>query len=174
MNKNIELPKKFIIMGFKDLSKDKFEPIKNRMMFVKPDGGLWASPYTPNSKYVSAWHRWCDGNMGDKMSNDAIIFTLKKDARCFCIDGQDDLQVLIDIVGEQESPISMPFKIGSYIDFEKAKEKFDAIYLTEGGRWRTHLPLERHYLNLYTWDVESILVMNFDCIESWEYKKLDV
>lgn len=172
MNNNIKLPKSLITMGIKELSKDKFQPIRNRDCFVKPDGGLWASPYTLNSEYVSAWHEWCDWNMDEWISNDAVIITLKDDTRYWVIDTQDDLQELIDMVGEQESPL--PFKMGTYIDFEKAREKFDVIFLTDNGAWNTHLPLERHHLNLYGWDCASILIMDFNCIKSWEYKEIDI
>ena len=35
------------------------------------------------------------------------------------------------------------FKFATYIDFEKAKELFDVIYLTENGAIETHIPFDR-------------------------------
>jgi hypothetical protein len=170
------LPKQLIILGKKELSKEMFQPIQNIESFVKPEGGLWASPYTPNKEYVSAWHEWCDGNMDNWLSNDAVIITLKEEAMYYCIDDQDDLQDIVDIVGEQESILNQVsrMKFATYINFEEASKTWDVIYLTENGAWKTHMPMERRHLNLYGWDCESCLIMNWDAIESWEYKKLDI
>lgn len=172
----VTIPNKLITMGIKELSKDKFQEVKNKKEFVKPYGGLWSCPYTPSNKYVSAWHEWCSDEMPNWLSNDSVILTLKEDARYWCIDNQDDLESLIEIVGEQESIMSKQtdFKFATYIDFEKAKELFDVIYLTANGAIETHIPFDRSELNLYGWDCESCLILNYDCIENWEYKKLDI
>jgi hypothetical protein len=172
---SITLPNKLIIIGMKELSKDKFVEIKNNEGFNKPIGGLWACPYYPNKEYVSAWQEWCSSNMPDWLSEDSIIITLKENTKYYCIANQDNLQDFINIVGEQKDIIQSitGMKLWTYPDFEKAKESFDAIYLTENGAWRTHIPNERPHLNLYGWDCESVLITNFDCIKDWKYIKLE-
>lgn len=59
MVKIFTLPEKLLVIGKKELSEDKFKPIKNRQSFIKPEGGLWTSPYTHNDQFYSAWHEWC-------------------------------------------------------------------------------------------------------------------
>lgn len=174
-SKCITLPNQLIVMGIKELSKDKFIPIQNKENFNKPHGGLWTCPYHPTEKYVSAWQEWCHCEQPNWLSDDAVIITLKEDAMYYCIDDQDDLQDLVDIVGEQKSQLEeiSLFKFSTYINFEEARKTFDAIYLTEDGQWNTRIPDTRHYLNLYGWDCESVLLTNFDCIEKWEYIKLN-
>ena len=51
--KNIILPKSLLTINKKELSKENFHPIANRKDFIKPDGGIWTSPYTP-------YNRRCD------------------------------------------------------------------------------------------------------------------
>ena len=48
------------------------------------------------------------------------------------------------------------------IDFEKMSKKFDAIYLTEQGEYKTRF-IDRY--SLYGWDCESILIMNKNIIK---------
>ena len=87
----ITVPKTHIILGITELNKEKFIPVKNRS-FIKPTGGLWASPYTPNNEYVSAWHEWCSHeSFGSGMSDDSIVIKLKDKAEIFVIDSQRDL-----------------------------------------------------------------------------------
>jgi len=177
MSRVISLPNQLIILGIKELSKDKFVPIKNRECFNKPIGGLWCCPYTPDREYISAWQEWCLGNGEEEwLSNDAVIITLKEDAMYWCIDDQEALQDIIDIVGEQEDKMFKlcGMKMNTYIDFEEAKKTFDAIYLTANGQWKTRMPDERNWLNLYGWDCESVLLMNYEKIDKWEYIKLNI
>lgn len=56
MRKIMEMPKRHIILGKTELNLEKFKTIKNRIGFVKPEGGLWASPYNPYKEYISGWH----------------------------------------------------------------------------------------------------------------------
>jgi len=175
MKNIIKVPKIHVILGKQLLDKDKFNPIKNREGFSKPKGGLWASPYYPNRKYVSAWHEWCDCEQSDWLTNDSVVLELKDDIRCFVIDSQRDLIKLFYIVGEARSDyLCFMNSILKVLDFENAAKMFDAIYLTEKGQWETRMPLQRQQYNLYGWDCESILIMNLTCIEKWEYKKLDI
>lgn len=176
MRKVMKMPKRHIILGKTELSKDKFIPIKNRIGFVKPEGGLWASPYTPNKEYISAWHEWCVGeDFSSGLSNNAVIIDFKEDIKFFVIDSQEDLMELFNIVGEaQDELTSIISSVWKVPNFEIAADIFDVIYLTEEGQWKTRMPFKNHEYSLYGWDCESILIMNFDCIEKWEYKKLNI
>lgn len=173
----IKVPREFVIMGVTDLDRDKFQDVKNNPFpIVKPgSGGLWASPYTPNAEFPSAWYEWCMSEMPGWIEDQAVIITLKEDINCFTIDNQMDLKVLLNLVGENKGgPLNTVESSARCIDFERASEDFDAIYLTEKGQANTRLPFKNPELSLYGWDVESILIMNFDCIESWRSVKFNV
>ena len=48
----------YIHYGSDKFEPEKFQPIKNKMLSVKPTGGLWASPV--NAK--EGWRQWCERN----------------------------------------------------------------------------------------------------------------
>jgi hypothetical protein len=169
------IPKQFITLGIKELSKDKFNQITNSYGFIKPNGGLWASPYTPRNKYISAWHGWCASEMSSWITNDSVIFKLKDDAKIYRINKQKDLKDLITMFGQQPSLFSdSEFQFQILPDYERIAKHIDVIYLTETGEWKTRMPIKDHAYNLYGWDCKSILVLNFECIKKWRYKKLDI
>jgi len=172
---NIDFPKTHIILGITELNKENFNEIKNRPCFNKPFGGLWASPYYPNNEYVSAWHEWCSYEQEDWITNDSVIIKIKESSKIYTINNQNDLIKLIDIVGIIEDDLTNKL-LYTIPNFEKASKIFDIIYLTQKGQCETHFPMRHNKLNysLYGWDCESILVMNFDCIEEWEYKRLNI
>ena len=119
----------------------KFTPIKN-IKFVKPKGGLWASPV--ESSY--GWREWCrDENYDGKLSQH---FT-------FILEGN------IFIINDTYSVSCMPWvKENEYIqypDFEQmVKLGYDAIFLTEKGQIETRFKKP----SLYGWDCESVLILN--------------
>lgn len=170
------IPKLHIILGKKELNKEMFKPIKNGIGSIKPKGGLWASPYYPNDEYISGWHKWCSNEMDSWLSNDSVILELKNNTRMFTINNQNDLIKFISIVGiaEDEVLLRMGLKMLIYPNFEKASQLFDVIYLTEEGEWKTRFVSNQCDYNLYGWDCESILILNFDCIKKWKYKKLNI
>lgn len=176
MENLINMPKQLIFLGKKELLENKFNKIKNLEYRNKPLGGLWTSEYTPNNEFVSSWHEWCKYEMPHWISNDAIILSLKKDTKYFVINSQNDLKELINIVGENDFSNEEVKKLKRFtsINFEKASQLYNVIYLTKNGAYETHMPLKNFELNLYGWDVESQLIMNYDCIESWEYIKLNI
>lgn len=117
----------------------KIQPIHNNK-WVKPDGGLWASPI--NSK--CGWYKWCkEENFGDLTT----VFEFKIDGIVFIIDSLDDAKRLPWIKSDYQT----------FPDFEEmVKQGFDAIWLTEDGQWKTRLSTP----DLYGWDCECVLVLN--------------
>lgn len=126
-----------------------FKPIQNEQCWIKPKGGLWASPV--NAK--RGWKGWCeDEDFRECTEGDSFRFTLP-DANIFVIDSVEKLKELPTI----EDPVWTP--ISKLIDFEKCIELgYDAIEL--------NLSADRQlYWELYGWDCDSILVMNPDRIK---------
>lgn len=168
------ISKEFIILNKTTLSTENFQSIKNDS-FNKPMGGLWASPYELDTRYISDWHRFCDESaLIDAISNDSISLKLKEMSNIFIIEDQKDLINLVNLVGIEESIMARSVRSTICPDFEKASMLFDAIYLTKNGLRHTRSPIDNYKYNLYSWDCESILILNFNCIEMWKYKKLDI
>lgn len=143
-----------------DISKSLFNNDMRTFRLNKPIGGLWASSYTPNNKYVSEWHNFLVKEMG-KNPSFGTVFKLKKDAKVYQIHTLEDL-------------IKLPFKKSTWreeLDFEKIQILYDGIYLSNEGQWNTRLTQP---YNLYGWDVESLLILNYDCIDEKTIKTINI
>jgi hypothetical protein len=139
-----------------ELSKDLFIPVKNRLGLNKPEGGLWSCPYTPNNKYISDWHEFCMEQFRDGLKEKAAIFDFKSNTRIYTVNSLRDLNELY---------ISYEHNVGEYalfntLNYEELSKYFDIIYLTPKGQSETRFTTP----GLYGWDIESCLIMNFDCI----------
>jgi len=118
----------------------KFKPVKNKM-FVKPEGGLWASPV--NSSY--GWREWCKNESFGSLSHS---FKFEFEGNVFVID---------DTASAARMPWLSVYSYLQYPDFEKLVSLgYDAIWLTEKGQQETRFGEP----SLYGWDCESVLVMN--------------
>ena len=108
--------------------------------FVKPKGGLWASPVA--SAY--GWKEWCEAEQfGDLSTHFEFRFT----GKTLTIDSEFDL-------------LAVPWQ-GYGPDFEAmAASGIDAVYLTEAGQDATRFSDP----GLYGWDCECVLVMNRGCV----------
>jgi hypothetical protein len=129
----------------KKFDRRKFKPIKNQP-FVKPMGGLWASPV--DATY--GWREWCEAESFGNLSN---CFTFEFDGNVFAIDSLDDAKRM---------PWTTYRGLLTHPDFEKMlKMGYDAIHLTERGQIATRFGEP----SLYGWDCECVLVMNPDCVK---------
>lgn len=139
---------------------DKFDPnsfveIRNNM-WNKPVGGLWASDV--NAKF--GWKQWCkDENFRNCTKENSFIFKLKEKSKILIIKSQNDLHNL-----PLES--NVPEYINNIclcIDFEKLKERYDALEILISND-------RRLYNDLYGWDCDSLLVLNKNCIDEIKLK----
>lgn len=153
--------KEYIHYGHKYFNKKYFKPIVNDYLWVKPMGGLWASPI--DAEY--GWKDWCLDNDFRKCNEEnSFKFTLTKDANICHIYSVNDLKDL----PRQELPRDLYYTtLGRCIlNFESmVNSGYDAIEL--------HLSEEKDrpkgimvglYYALYGWDCDSILIMNPDII----------
>lgn len=130
--------------GAIEYNPEKFEPIRNGGWF-KPSGGLWTSPV--NSKY--GWKEFCESETNELGHS----FELKFHGKVLTIDKYKDLEQL-PWYEPDYGPPSVVWKI--------VKEcGVDAVHLTLQGFQQTRLT---HPYDLYTWDCETVLVMNPECI----------
>ena len=143
--------KEFIVYGKSEFMPSKFEEVKNRE-WIKPIGGLWSSPV--DSKY--GWKDFVLSGEIDRSLDTYFIFKLKPNSKVYIIDSEEDLFNI---------PFTIKSIIGICIDFEKMKDNgYDGILLTWNGQKKTRFT-SNPYFDLYGWDVESLLVLNKDCID---------
>lgn len=126
----------------------KFDEIKNRN-WNKPYGGFWASPVT--AKY--GWKEWCKSERYKIGRLRCKIFLKLTSKKILTINTLHDLITKFDWIEKEWGPSFKSY----YPDFEKMAKKYDAIYLTEHGQWKTRL--SQPY-SLYGWDCECVLVLN--------------
>lgn len=167
--------KKFLTVGINDIKEQLFQPIKNIEYSNKPSGGLWSSPYNEDSEYKSDWLRFCiqEDFSTDKI-NHGVLFTLKKDSRICVINSMEDLEKIYQLY--KGNGIEESLFLQKTLNFEKLASDYDAIYLTDEGQWETRFPRDGMLgkgINLYGWDVETLLVLNFYCIKKWEHIDLE-
>lgn len=140
----------YIHYGHTTFDPNLFNPIQNEQCWVKPRGGLWASPIDAKL----GWKDWCEREeFRECIEENSFRFTLPE-ANIFVIDSVDKLKELPTIVDPVWSPIC------TLIDFEKCIELgYDAIELNLSADGRL-------YWELYGWDCDSILIMNPDKIKN--------
>ncbi len=132
-----------ITYGADQFDSNLFQPIQND--FIKPIGGLWASPV--NSEY--GWIDWCKTEIFNYKSGKGlgINFSFFYSGNIFVIDSLADV-------------VEMPWQKNIIMtpDFEKMViNGIDAIFLTEKGQIETRLS---YPYSLYGWDCECVLIMN--------------
>ena len=152
----------YIHYGHKEFINELFEPIRERALFVKPYGGLWAS----RSDSTDSWKKWCESNEFhlSKYSDDNYFkFYLKQGTRLLIIDHHEQLNDLPHIEIKKKYGIEM--KELCFIDFQKLAKEYDAMEVLISKDYQL-------YWDLYGWDCDSLLVFNKDCIESISKEKL--
>ena len=124
---------KCIKYGSNSFDIKKFEPVQN-YNWIKPIGGLWASPYNSNW----GWKQWCEDQEFeiDRLSN-SFKFTFK--GKAFVINGIKDSAKLPWKLMESFSlrDKSASFLFSHMIDFELLSKKYDGIFLTAKGERET-------------------------------------
>ena len=81
------------------IKKSKFDGDIFSSLENKPGGGLWASMYTPEKKYISAWQLYIDAHRKEgftrkKPSRCTVLFNLKDRAKIPVIDSWEDYKKL--------------------------------------------------------------------------------
>lgn len=148
--------KTYIHYGSAIFNPNLFKPIRNEQRWVKPKGGLWASPV----EAILGWKDWCEREeFRECIEENSFKFTLPE-SNIFVIDSVEQLKELPVICDPAWSSIS------TLIDFEKCMWLgYDAIELNLSTDHRL-------YWELYGWDCDSILVMNPDKIKIENNKEM--
>ena len=145
-------------MVTQNTKKEKFIEIKNRD-FVKPYGGLWASPL--NAKY--GWKKFYEDNLISKIGlSNYFLFKLKDEAKVLKITRAEQLHNL-----PLNNSASKIFKdIFIALDFEEIKKEYDAIEVLISED-------DQLYWDLYGWDCDSLLILNKDIIKELSENEIE-
>lgn len=124
------------------IKKSKFNNIYSSLE-NKPGGGLWASMYTPDKHYISAWQLYIDAHRKEgisprRASRCAVLFNLKDNSKIPVIDSWEDYQKLSNafsykkIYEKMNKPLPDDIP-GDLIDYELMSMLYDGIYVTKNG-----------------------------------------
>jgi len=140
---------------------EKVKPVKNplRWPYNKPQGGVWASPYTPEEKYCSPWIKFCCENDEDEWIQNCYLVFPEDNAKIAVIDSLKDYERLLAHYGRIiRTPKGRALRV---LDFEKLAKDFDGLWVTEDGlaECSNNFLLEHRYgiTSLWGWDLESII-----------------
>lgn len=130
-----------------------FQPIQNEQ-FIKPRGGLWASPVGSDYGY----RNFCERSQY-RLDALATRFETWYEGQTLVI---NDMEDLADVIWQQRSSRWFPWP-----DYEAMLHQgIDAIYLTAQGERLTRHPYlsNGNFDTLYGYDCECVLVMRPECI----------
>lgn len=146
-------------------SKENFRLVENTLIISKPkhQTALWTSTYHPI--YGSAWVQFCFESLSLNVNElNSYLITPAADARIYEINIEEDLQYLVPkYINTDCLDSDFPqFMKNSFaiLDYEKMKNDYDGIHLTELGQIATRFTIP----SLYGWDVECTLWLN----PAWE------
>ena len=138
----------------------KFNPIRNEGKWVKPKGGLWASP---TDHFDNTWADWCGCNdFRECTEENSFSFTMRDPSRIFFINSMEawkEFERLYITKGKSRWMWDDGFCSGSdSIDFEKmVADGWDGLEISISE-------FSNMYNYLYCWDCDSIVVMNPDAV----------
>ena len=159
--------------GRASLSKEKFNNIYHGEFYDlhKPDGGLWGSTFKDIKKdiYASSWLEYCAGIVEEtffrKQFNFGVVYELKDSAKILNIDSDEDYINLHKNYGDINTNYT---RHTSFINWIKLSKDYDAIHFTEECflRWRNiFYRSDLGLRDLFSFDCESWIIFNFDCID---------
>lgn len=166
----------FIHQGTDELEQRSYKGHITRITVANKPDGLWASTYTSDSKYLSAWDKFNSLNAVKSYNGKYILFKLKRCAKVLQLDDIPEEYLLVstektfkeatnrfyEIISERYPTkeelmeyYSAGFLYGPKVNWLKVIKSYDAVYLPE-----SEVPL------FGSWDVESIVIFNLDIIDT--------
>lgn len=133
----------------------KVKPVRNshRTWLNKPEGGLWTSPEDSPLRWKDFCKDWRDPGQKSKLR-------LKPESKIYVLDDWDDFYDL------PTKEISGPLGPEKIVDWQElANQGFQAFHLTNEGAMKFHLDAPKGYADFNTWDVETVYILDPNCIE---------
>ena len=144
----------YVHYGAAEYVREKFQPVRNKRWRNKPEGGLWASAVDA----PFGWKAWNESaECRDCSESCCFRFHLSDDARILVIDSVDAACALPERIPSDTLEYGIRVCYPVLPDFEKLFTMYDAIDFRiseDRGLYRT----------MYSWDCDSLLVMNPDVI----------
>lgn len=183
---------KILVAGITELDENKFQPVISFeedldligfYQINKPDGCLWGSTLTTDELYLSDWLCFSITGFEPEVAmkyNEGIVFNLKDNARILTLQSIEDYISLPDkyfIDGVWGAQYEILKK--KVLNWESISEDYDAFHLTKSAICSMRMPLNQLEKNgerlsdFYSWDVESWVMFNLDCIDRDSIQKLD-
>lgn len=149
--------RRFVHYGSPAFDSERWNEIENDGLWIKPQGGLWASPVGAER----SWWKWCQAERFhvDHLE-EGFYFTLKKDARILELTPDNIWELPIvphkaEYLREwrtmERARRSISVIMG--VDFERLAQEYDVLECN----------MSKHpelYWHLYGWDCDCILVLN--------------
>lgn len=152
------MPRRYVFYGDDPLDKNKMQPITNRPLASKPDGGLWASPV--DTQY--GWADWCwREDFRDTSAQHKTVFSIENATVLKWTCAED---VACSPMQDVPPEIINNFAGFTAPDFEKISERYDAI----------EVKIDRLHHTLYGWDCDTLLVLNPEVIRVGGVSALNV
>lgn len=162
------MKKMYIHYGTTNFDIDVFNMKKDKNLcpsLSKPSFGFWAS----NVDATFGWRDWVEEQYYDDddkwlsaiKEQKFFMFKLKNDARVLYINHNDDINPYLAHIEKfnlSDSEKEHINYVKSHIDYDKIASEYDAIELCHDYDYSIH------YGFFYTWDVDSIVILNPDII----------
>lgn len=169
---------KYITIGFPNINKDIFRQVLRPLdnYSFKPTGGLWACKYLGDVINISEWLNFLLTNYDltrQKNITDGVIFTLKNDAKIIKINNYNDVENLSSLYPSYHHILNYYDNYNTLnnitFDFEALGNYYDGIYVNY------YSILNEGKTQIFNkWDVNSLLLFNLDCIDSYESIEINV
>lgn len=160
---------RILTTGIRELNKNIFKSCGKEPELNKPSPGscLYGSTLIKKDGcWYSDWMRFTGLDYTDKFFNYGISYTLNKSVKISDLNNLEDYLNLMKYY-----KYTNLYK--NQIDFYNLSKDFDAFHLSEDAFWSLRFPFlndtyytlkENNYDNMYSYDAETWIIFNLDCI----------
>lgn len=151
---------KYLTLGTKEITEEKFNKIKNRNSNLKPTGGLWLTQYCEET-----YNPWIDYILENSylffykykynFEQDCSIITLKNNTK------------IINLNNNTFDYLLKEYPNNNVISYEKLSEDYDGIYV-DLFKLKSSTLNEETKRNLNTFGVNTLLLFNLKCIDYYQ------
>ena len=160
---------KYIMVGMPIISKDIFRSVLRPFdnYTFKPTGGFWSSTLKNNAYNISDWFNYLLDERDLARKKDikhATVFTLKNNAKILEINNPEDIVELSKKYPSYHHLLNFYKELtyrNTIFDFEALSKDYDGVYLNYNKIMCSDI------ISFDSWSVNSLLLFNLDCIESY-------
>lgn len=158
-----------IYSGNNSISKEEWQPIQNLPYQNKPVGGLWLSKYNGEDYNICEWLDFIQDEIAENGEYSTLYRMASNYMGGFLVKLKENSNVLIIENEEELEQIKSKYLLCKSLNYEKIAETFDALYINlfalPSKYWSKY---QDNYFNFKTWGCSTLLIFNFESIESFE------